>query len=128
MLRNAAKRLLGAGQRCLSTSAARLEEAAAPAGPKEFAEAWAKKAPSTMGLPLLPSNFLKASATGDSKVNGDLFPVNFFTPHGILAEMAQVMLFDVCEHLRLRCLSLRCMCLIRDAGHGFDRTIESRKV
>ena len=91
MLRNAAKRLLGAGQRCLSTSASRMEEAS-PAGPKEFAEAWIKKAPSTMDVPQLPTNFLKATSTGESKVTGDMFPVNFFTPHSILAEMAQVMM------------------------------------
>jgi hypothetical protein len=65
-------------------------EEAAPAGPKEFAETWTKKAPSTMDVPMLPTNFLKATATGESKVTGDLFPVNFFTPHSVLAEMAQV--------------------------------------
>ena len=74
----------------MSTSAARMEEAAVPSGPKEFTEAWLKKAPSTMDVPQVPSNFLKATALGDSKVTGDLFPVNFFTPHGILSEMAQV--------------------------------------
>ncbi len=67
-----------------------MEEAAAPAGPKEFTEAWNKKAPSTMPVPLMPSGFLKAAATGESKVTGDLFPVNFYTPHGIIADMAQV--------------------------------------
>mmetsp|Transcript_34432 Transcript_34432/g.76512 ORF Transcript_34432/g.76512 Transcript_34432/m.76512 type:complete len:205 (+) Transcript_34432:125-739(+) len=89
MFRQAARRLLGAGQRALSTSAARFEEVAAPAGPKEFAEAWAKKAPATLAVPELPSNFVKATSTGDSKAQGDLFPVNFYTPHGVLCEGQQ---------------------------------------
>ncbi len=91
MLRQAAKRLLGAGQqRLLTTSASRLDEFATPAGPKEFSEMWLKKAPSTMEVPQMPSNFLKATATGESKVQGDLFPVNFYTPHGMLADGVQV--------------------------------------
>lgn len=90
MLRQAAKRLLGAGQqRLLTTSASRLDEFATPAGPKEFSEMWLKKAPSTMEVPQMPSNFLKATATGESKVQGDLFPVNFYTPHGMLADGVQ---------------------------------------
>jgi hypothetical protein len=96
MLRQAARRLLvlgeATGQRAIATSAQRLEDATAQAGvgPKEFAEAWLKKAPSTMDVPQMPSSFLKSSATGESKVNGDLFPVNFYTPHGVLADGKQV--------------------------------------
>jgi hypothetical protein len=36
--------------------------------------------------PEFPSNF---AAESDSKVSGDLFPVNFFTPHSILADSKQ---------------------------------------
>uniref|UniRef100_A0A7R9YRU9 ATP synthase F1 complex delta/epsilon subunit N-terminal domain-containing protein n=1 Tax=Chlamydomonas euryale TaxID=1486919 RepID=A0A7R9YRU9_9CHLO len=89
MLRQAARRLLAAGQRGLTTSAARLEEVSVPAGPKEFAETWSKKAPSQMAVPEFPSNFLKASAQGESLAQGDMFPVNFYTPSGALASMAQ---------------------------------------
>lgn len=76
-------------ERNLSTSAARLEETAQAAGPKEFTEIWNKRAPSTMGLPELPSNFVAAKASADVKVQGDLFPVNFFTPHSIITEGKQ---------------------------------------
>lgn len=90
MLRQSAKRLAGLlGQRALSTSAARFEEAAAPAGVKEFTEAWNKKAPSTLETPQFPSNFLNLQGTGDSQVQGDLFPVNFYTPHSVLADAAK---------------------------------------
>ncbi|GFR45034.1 hypothetical protein Agub_g6401 [Astrephomene gubernaculifera] len=84
MLRNAARRLLAAGQRSVSTSAMRMEEAALPAGPKEFADAWAKKAPSTMAVPELPSNFTNVST--ENQTQGDLFPVNFYTPHSVMAD------------------------------------------
>lgn len=90
MLRQAAKRLMGAGFRNLTTSAARFEEAAAPAGPKEFVEKWSKVAPSTMALPELPTNFIKSGSTGESLAQGDLFPVNFYTPHGVIADSKQV--------------------------------------
>ncbi len=43
-----------------------------------------------MEVPLFPSNFLEDKNTGESKVQGDLFPVNFFTPHSTLAEAVQV--------------------------------------
>ncbi|GLC35101.1 hypothetical protein PLESTB_000554500 [Pleodorina starrii] len=87
MLRNAARRLLAVGQRSVSTSAMCLEEVAIPAGPKEFAEAWAKKAPSTLAVPELPSNFTNVST--ESQTQGDLFPVNFYTPHSVLADGAK---------------------------------------
>jgi hypothetical protein len=68
-----------------------LEEVAQAAGPKEFRAMWDKKAPSTMAVPEVPSNFLPdAEGSTDSKVHGDLFPVNFVTPHSILSEAAQV--------------------------------------
>ena len=86
MLRVAASRL-ARGLRGISSSAARLDEAAAPAGPKEFAEAWAKVAPSTLSLPELPSSFLEAAApAGDASADGDRFQVNFYTPTGVVAE------------------------------------------
>lgn len=75
--------------RSLSTSASRLEEAS-PSGPKEFLEIWNKKAAIGMDPPLLPSSFLKASGTGESKAHGDLFPVNFYLPHGVLCDMKEV--------------------------------------
>jgi hypothetical protein len=71
------------------TLQARLDEAAQAAGVKEFTEQWAKKAPSTLAPPEFPSNFAKEDGEG-SKVQGDLFPVNFFTPHSILADNKQV--------------------------------------
>lgn len=94
MLRSLGSRLLGSGAsllqgRCIATSAVALEgELAQAAGPKEFAAAWQKKAPSTMEVPEFPSNFL-SSKPDDSKVVGDLFPVNFFTPHSILTAAKQ---------------------------------------
>jgi len=85
------RRLLGSGmlQRGLTTSAARLDEVVAQsAGPKEFQDLWTKKAPSTMSVPELPSDFIAAKGL-DIKVQGDLFPVNFFTPHSIITEAKQ---------------------------------------
>ncbi|MEW5312105.1 MAG: hypothetical protein WDW38_003757 [Sanguina aurantia] len=71
----AIRKALGATQRFVSTSAARFDEAlSVPSGPKEFAEAWAKRAPGTLDLPQFPTNFLKATAGGESQVQGDLFP------------------------------------------------------
>lgn len=90
MFRQAARRLLAAGQRGLTTSASALEETSVASGPKEFAAWWEKMAPSTMDVPKFPSDFLKATAGGESLAQGDLFPVNFYTPHGVLASMAQV--------------------------------------
>jgi F0F1-type ATP synthase epsilon subunit len=58
-----------------------------PAGPKEFADAWLKKAPSTLAVPELPSNFTNVSA--DSQTQGDLFPVNFYTPSSMIADGAK---------------------------------------
>lgn len=89
MFRQVAKRLFAAGQRGLTTSSRGLEEAAGPAGPKEFMDQWAKIAPSMLAAPEFPSSFLKAGATGESVAQGDLFPVNFYTPSGVLANMAQ---------------------------------------
>lgn len=113
MLRQVARRLLAQASstsRALTTSAARMEETAAPAGPKEFAELWNKKAPNNMDVPQLPSSFLKATSTGDSKTSGDLFPVNFYMPHGVLCDMAQVgsvqsliAKLDVAPHRRRLC-------------------------
>lgn len=84
MFRNAARRLLAVGQRTISSSAVALEEAAVPAGPKEFAEAWTKKAPSTLAVPEVPSKF--TSVATENQTQGDLFPVNFYTPHSVLAD------------------------------------------
>eukprot|EP00798_Chlamydomonas_sp_ICE-L_P032224 gene32224-16783_t len=92
MLRQATRRLLGFGQqqqRLLTTSASCMDDFASPAGPKEFSAKWSKIAPSNMDLPQFPSNFLKAEATGESKVSGDNFPVNFYTPHGLLSNGEQ---------------------------------------
>eukprot|EP00798_Chlamydomonas_sp_ICE-L_P014841 gene14841-20895_t len=91
MLRQAARRLLSGAQqtRALSTSASLLDEFATPSGPKEFADRWTKTAPSNMDLPQFPSNFLKADSIGESKTQGDLFPVNFYTPHSLLANNVQ---------------------------------------
>ncbi len=86
MLRQAASRLLRQGLRGVSTSAARLEEAAAPAGAKEFVAQWQKSAPSTLSLPELPTNFLEEEAPADTGAEGDRFLVNFYTPNGIVAE------------------------------------------
>jgi F-type H+-transporting ATPase subunit delta len=82
MLRQTTKKLFDLGFRSLTTSAARFEEAVSSAGPAKFAEAWAKHAPSTMELPLFPSSFVKP----DETVQGDLFPVNFYTPEGIICD------------------------------------------
>ncbi|KAG2432240.1 hypothetical protein HXX76_009159 [Chlamydomonas incerta] len=84
MLRNAARRLMAVGQRGISTSAMTMEEVAVPAGPKEFTEAWNKKAPSQLVVPELPSNFTNVST--DNQTQGDLFPVNFYTPSSVLAD------------------------------------------
>ncbi len=96
MLRNAARRMLGVAQRGLTTSAMRAEEAAAPAGPKEFTAAWDKFSSNNMNLPEFPSNFLKTTSQGESVAQGDLFPVNFYTPHGVLSDMKQVGREDDC--------------------------------
>lgn len=71
---------------------ARLDDAVAQAaGAKEFTDIWNKKAPGTMLVPELPSLFLAAKLAGKEKgVQGDLFPVNFFTPHCIITEAEQV--------------------------------------
>lgn len=89
MLRRAASRLLfGQSFRGISASAARLAEegAAAPAGPKEFADAWGKLAPSTLAVPEVPTNFAAAYKEGESAADGERFPVNFYTPHGVISE------------------------------------------
>ncbi len=64
-------------------------ELAQAAGPKEFTDLWNKKAPQTLGVPELPSNFISDKGS-ESKVQGDLFPVNFFTPSSVVAEGKQV--------------------------------------
>ncbi|KAJ9526799.1 ATP synthase [Haematococcus lacustris] len=89
-----ASRLLSSGAGCLrsiATSAARLDETAqTAAGVKDFTALWNKKAPSTLSVPEFPSNFLPDDGKpGESKVQGDLFPVNFFTPHSILCQAKQ---------------------------------------
>lgn len=71
--------------RGISTSAAMLEEAA-PAGVKEFTEAWSRIAPSTMNLPEFPSAHLAPETARDAAADGDQFPVNFYTPNGVVAE------------------------------------------
>lgn len=76
-------------QRSIATSAVALDELAQAAGPKEFSELWAKKGPQTLGVPEFPSNFLPDTSSAESKVQGDLFPVNFFTPSSVLAEGKQ---------------------------------------
>lgn len=89
MLRQAASRLsgsLGGLVRSIGTTAARLEGEAAPAGVKEFSEAWAKTAPSTLALPELPTNFLAPETSGEAAVDGERFAVNLFTPHGMVAQ------------------------------------------
>lgn len=72
--------------RSIATSAARLEGEAAPAGIKEFTEAWSKTAPSTLGLPEFPTNFLAPETSAESAVDGERFSVNFYTPHGLVAQ------------------------------------------
>eukprot|EP00878_Enallax_costatus_P001247 GHUV01001391.1.p1 GENE.GHUV01001391.1~~GHUV01001391.1.p1 ORF type:complete len:202 (+),score=58.21 GHUV01001391.1:170-775(+) len=93
MLRQAASRLVRQGLRSISTSAARLEGEAAPAGVKEFLEQWSKTAPSTLNLPEFPSSFLEKESAADA-VDGDRFKVNFYTPHGVVAQakLEQVLL------------------------------------
>jgi len=71
--------------RSIATTAARFEGEAAPAGVKEFTEAWAKTAPSTLGLPEFPTNFL-APESAESAVDGERFSVNFYTPHGLVSQ------------------------------------------
>lgn len=90
MLRQAARSLLAASKRGISTSAVQLEEVSVPAGTKEFAESWMKKAPQNLELPEFPSNFMKMGGTGDSLAQGDLFPVNLYTPHGVLCDGGKV--------------------------------------
>ena len=75
----------GGVARSISTSAARLEEAA-PAGVKEFIEAFEKIAPSTMNLPEFPSAHVAPQVARDSAADGEQFPVNFYTPDGVVAE------------------------------------------
>lgn len=86
MLRQAASRLGTSFYRSIATTAARFEGEAAPAGVKEFQEAWAKTAPSTLVLPELPTNFLAPEASAESAVDGERFSVNFYTPHGLVAQ------------------------------------------
>lgn len=58
-----------------------------------------------MAVPELPTNFLSDKGSAESKVQGDLFPVNFFTPHGIVAANKQVrgyminMMHALCMHM-----------------------------
>lgn len=75
----------GLAVRGISTSAARMEEAA-PSGVKEFTEAWGKIAPSTLGLPEFPSSFLAPETARDAAADGETFPCNFYTPTGVIAE------------------------------------------
>lgn len=86
MLRQLASRVARIGSRGISTTAARLEGEAAPAGLKEFSEAWTATAPSTMAVPDVNSTFLKQAGDGQSLADGDRFPVNFYTPYGVIAE------------------------------------------
>lgn len=85
-MRQAASRLLRQGVRSISTSAARLEGEAAPAGVKEFTEQWNKVAPSTLNLPEFPSSFLPPEQSAEAAVDGERFSVNFYTPHGVVAQ------------------------------------------
>ena len=85
MLRQVASRLGSSFVRSIATTAARFEGEAAPAGVKEFTEAWAKTAPSTLGLPEFPTNFL-APESAESAVDGERFSVNFYTPHGLVSQ------------------------------------------
>lgn len=89
---------------------ARLDEVAQAAGPKEFAEQWHKQAPSTMAVPELPTNFLPDKGSTENKVQGDLFPVNFFTPHSIISynkQVGQVMnISPCCMHGSWGCASV----------------------
>lgn len=113
MLSRAAATLLrhgAAGARAISTSVARAEEAA-PAGVKEFAEAWSKFAPSTMNLPEFPSQFLEAETARDSAADGEQFPVNFYTPNGVIAEGK--------VRVRLRAFRVDAYCLLLAAVCSF---------
>lgn len=108
MLRQAASRLsgsLGGLVRSIGTTAARLEGEAAPAGVKEFTEAWAKTAPSTLALPELPTNFLAPETSGEAAVDGERFAVNLFTPHGMVA---QSKVRGICTRSLSLLLLLRC--------------------
>jgi F-type H+-transporting ATPase subunit delta len=73
---------------------ARLEGEAAPAGVKEFTEQWNKTAPSTLNMPEFPSSFLPKEESAETAVDGDRFKVNFYTPHGVVAQskLEQVLL------------------------------------
>ena len=86
MLRQLASRVARLGSRGIATTAARLEGEAAPAGLKEFSEAWTASAPSTMAVPEVNSNFVEQPGEGPSLADGDKFPVNFYTPYGVIAE------------------------------------------
>jgi len=97
MLRQVASRLARQGYRSISTTAARLEGEAAPAGVKEFTEAWQKSAPSTLSLPELPTNFLPPEQSGESAVDGERFAVNFYTPHGVVSQSKVWIRSDRCS-------------------------------
>lgn len=86
MLRQVASRLGSGFVRSIATTAARFEGEAAPAGVKEFTEAWAKTAPSTLALPELPTNFLPPETSAEAAVDGERFSINFYTPHGVVAQ------------------------------------------
>jgi hypothetical protein len=86
MLRQLASRVARFGSRGISTTAARLEGEAAPAGLKEFSEAWTASAPSTMVVPDTNEAFMEQKGDGQSLADGEKFPVNFYTPYGILAD------------------------------------------
>jgi hypothetical protein len=87
----------------LTTSARLLADDAppAPAGPKEFLEAWSKVVTSNLVAPELPSNYLDTGATGESLADGENFPVNFYTPHGAVAEK-QVCIVRTLHHSAFR--------------------------
>jgi hypothetical protein len=86
MLRQLASRVARIGSRGISTTSARLEGEAAPSGLKEFSEAWIATAPSTMAVPDTNASFLEQPGDGQSLADGDRFPVNFYTPYGVIAE------------------------------------------
>ena len=105
MLRAAARRLAGGAaslRRALQTSAPSCEGEAAPAGVKEFAEQWARVAPSTLGLPEFPSSFLADESAGESAVDGERFNVNLYTPHGVVkqAKVRHNTFSDLAHHRR----------------------------
>lgn len=56
------------------------------AGVKEFTEQWNKTAPSTLNMPEFPSSFLPQEDAAEAAVDGDRFKVNFYTPHGVVAQ------------------------------------------